>query len=78
MLKPSRRQRKKRGAERQILDAKLPLLNPAETELYRSNVMRGSYLSQDRPDLSDTIKGLARDMKTPNEGSMQRLKRLGK
>ena len=41
-------------------------------------VMRATYLSQDRPDLSYSTKELARDMQKPTEQSMTNLKRLGR
>jgi hypothetical protein len=66
----------KRSAEQQFRDAKSPLLDAAQSQQYRSHVMRAAYLAQDRPDLSDTTKSLARDMQTPREGSWARLKRL--
>ena len=40
--------------------------------------MRASYLSQDRADISEAVKCLARSMAKPREASMQELKRLAR
>ena len=40
--------------------------------------MRGAYLAQDDPSISECVKGLARFMNSPTENDFQRLKRLGR
>ena len=40
--------------------------------------MRASYLSQDRVDISEAVKCLARHMATPREASMMQVKRLAR
>ena len=68
----------KLSAERQLADAKAPAVSKTEEKIYRSVTMRASYLAQDCPDLSETVKTLARYMKEPNEAHFGRLKRLGR
>ena len=53
-------------------------LSPAQATLFRSLTMRAMYLSQDRPDISEPCKSLARSMSSPTESSMRDLKRLGR
>jgi hypothetical protein len=53
-------------------------LDDAQSKLYRSLVMRASYIGQDRPDLSYIASSLAKSMKTPRESDMMDLKRLGR
>ena len=43
---------------------------------FRSLVMRASYVAQDRPDISEAVKCLARRMHQPTESDYQDLKRL--
>lgn len=45
---------------------------------YRAFVARGNYLSQDRSDISFSVKELCRSMATPTEGDWTALKRLGR
>ena len=45
---------------------------------FRSAVMRGSYLAQDRLDLCESIKALAQRMQAPCTGDMVPLKRLAR
>ncbi|CAK9026272.1 unnamed protein product [Durusdinium trenchii] len=45
-------------------------LNAEDTKLFRSLTMRTAYLSQDRPDLANTAKNLARGMSQPKEWSI--------
>ena len=61
-----------------MMDAKTPALEPAEASRFRSLTMRIAYLAQDRVDLAETAKSLARHMQAPNEASWQRLKRAGR
>ena len=68
----------KRSVDRQILDSRSQALNPEWALKYRSLVMRAAYLSQDRPDIGECCKGLARHMQQPNEADLGRLKRLGR
>ena len=68
----------KRSVDQQLLDSKSPLLKGEQVALYRSLTMRAAYLAQDRPDLAEATKSLARHMKEPNEASFRMLVRLGK
>ena len=56
----------------------LPPLKAEQASKYRSLVMRCAYLSQDRVDLCESVKSLARFMSSPTEHSWTRLKRLGR
>ena len=69
-------EKKKAEDVAQMLAAKL--LDPAGSSMYRSLVMRGSYLAQDRMDIAESVKTLARHMVTPNEEDLRDLKRLGR
>ena len=52
---------------------------PAEmASQYRSLTMRAAYLSLDRPDLSESVKSLARHMQAPSDYAWSKLKRLGR
>ena len=53
-------------------------LSPADTSLFRSCVMRASFLSQDRADLGECVKCLAQGMSNPKQWRMQALKRMGR
>ena len=55
-----------------------PKLSASETSLYRSCVMRASFLSQDRADLGEFVKALAQGMAAPTRAHLQALKRLGR
>jgi len=55
-----------------------PELQPALATNYRSLVMRGQYLAQDRPDLSEGIKCLTRRMRNPRQCDWNDLKKLGR
>ena len=55
-----------------------PKLSAADTSLYRSCVMRASFLSQDRADIGESVKSLAQGMAAPTRGHMQSLKRLAR
>jgi hypothetical protein len=68
----------KKSSEQQMADAESPQLYAEEALRYRSVTMRSAYLAQDRPDLSNTTKGLARHMQQPTTAAMGRLKRLGR
>ena len=53
-------------------------LSDDQTFQYRAITARCNYISPDRPDLSFTVKELARHMSKPTKGEWQRLKRLGR
>lgn len=53
-------------------------LNAEDTKLFRSLTMRTAYLSQDRPDLANTAKNLARGMSQPKVFHFEKLKKLGR
>lgn len=55
-----------------------PELCGQDASKYRSAVMRASFLSQERADLSETVKRLAQGMATPRLGHWEMLKRLGR
>ena len=55
-----------------------PALPAEQSTLYRSVLMRASYMAQDRPDLAEAVKALSRRMVSPTLGDVQRLKRLGR
>ena len=57
---------------------KSPLLRGAQITRYRSLIHRTVYLAQDRADLSECAKHLARRNKEPREIDWQDLKRLGR
>jgi len=46
--------------------------------LYRSTTMRAAYLSQDRPDLQNAVRALAKGMSEPTERHLTALKRLAR
>ena len=60
----------KRTAEEQFRDWDSPALGPEAAKLYRSCAMRVAYLAQDRVDLEESSKTLARFMQQPNDGAM--------
>ncbi|CAK0839220.1 unnamed protein product, partial [Prorocentrum cordatum] len=68
----------KRSADKQMMDAKSAALGTAEASRFRSLTMRVAYLSQDRLDLAEASKTLARSMQTPTEASWLMLKRVGR
>ena len=57
----------KLSADQQMKDSKSPLLERERCEKFRSLTMRGSYLAQDRIDLNEASKNLARSMSAPRE-----------
>ena len=61
--------------EKQLLE---PPLGRAETTLFRSCLMRASFLSQDRADLPEAVKCLAQQMSTPSKSSVEELKHLAR
>lgn len=68
---------KKSALEAEAIERE-PALTPALATKFRSCVMRGAYLSQDRVDITEAVKSLAQAMKTPKPGDELRLKRLGR
>jgi hypothetical protein len=55
-----------------------PKLGSADHSSYRSVTMRGSYLAQDRTDLCESVKNLARSMQAPTQADLQDLKHFGR
>ena len=55
-----------------------PILHGKQTTTFRSGTMRCAYLAQDRVDISEAIKCLARAMSKPRAGHMTQLKRPAK
>lgn len=53
-----------------------PALPSAMHKMYRSGVMRMAYVAQDRPDISESVKCLARAMAAPHVEHLENLKRL--
>ena len=53
-------------------------LCPERVHVYRSTTMRAAFLSQDRPDLQQAVRVLAKGMSRPNEQHWQALKRLAR
>eukprot|EP00929_Paragymnodinium_shiwhaense_P048611 TRINITY_DN24555_c0_g1_i1.p1 TRINITY_DN24555_c0_g1~~TRINITY_DN24555_c0_g1_i1.p1 ORF type:complete len:587 (+),score=99.23 TRINITY_DN24555_c0_g1_i1:363-2123(+) len=68
----------KRSAEQQLKDAQSAPLSKSQASLFRSLTMKAAYLAQDRADIAEATKGLARSMQSPNEAAWERLRRLGK
>jgi hypothetical protein len=68
----------KLSSEAQYAEFNSAVLSPEQAQLYRSLTMRAAYLAQDRPDIGEATKRLARHMKTPTEGAFQNLKRLAR
>ena len=66
----------KKSVDQQMLESKNPILGKDLAKTYRSCVMRAAYLSQDRPDISHTVKDLARGMVNPTGSKWTDLKRL--
>ena len=64
--------------EQQVLRERSAKLGPSDATLYRSNVMRASFVAQDRADLGEAVKCLAQGMASPTEVHMGELKRLGR
>ena len=68
----------KKSVDQQMLESRSPILGKELSVKYRSSVMRAAYLSQDRPDISHSVKNLSRKMVNPTEASLGDLKRLGR
>jgi len=54
------------------------LLGGSDITAYRSLVMRGCYLAQDRPDIAYACKECARHMQNPNTRNWEMIKRVGR
>lgn len=76
--RPAATPRVKRSEEQEERRRGEPLLSKAEASLYRSNVMRASFIAQDRADLCEAVKVLARSMSKPTRSSMDELKHLAR
>eukprot|EP00972_Heterocapsa_arctica_P059609 8791310-Heterocapsa_arctica.AAC.1 len=63
--KPLATPRVKKSDEHEERRRDEPVLGRQDTILYRSNVMRASFLAQDRADLCEAVKALARHMAKP-------------
>ena len=55
-----------------------PILQGEKATLFRSGTMRCAYLAQDRVDISEAVKCLARAMSKPRAGHMTHLKRVAR
>ena len=53
-------------------------LEAADATMYRSCVMRLSFLAQDRADMGEPVKCLARSMAKPTPGSLRDLKKVAR
>ena len=53
-------------------------LEAREATIYRANVARANYLSQDRSDIQFSVKELCRKMSAPTKSDWQKLKRLAR
>ena len=69
-------EKKKQGEALKSME--MPPMNEAMQRSYRSITMRAAFLAQDRPDIAEATKSLARHMKAPNEAAWADLKRLGR
>ena len=70
--------RTKRSETEVFQGLETPALDRQGQKLYRSGVMRLSYLGQDRSDVQETAKCLAQRMKTPNEHDLSEMKRAAR
>ena len=76
--KPVKSPNEKITAEALAKRMELSEVEPDRVRQYRSLTMRAGFLAQDRPDLSETVKCLARKMKSPTEADFGDLKRLAR
>ena len=74
----ARTPRVKRTAESEGLRLQSPPLTGSAVTLFRSGVMRCSYLDQDRPNIAEAVRVLASSMATPLTGYLTELKRLAR
>ena len=68
---------KKKNSEVEAM-LKLQPMHEGKQREYRSLTMRAAFLAQDRPDIAEATKSLARNMKAPTDASWSDLKRLGR
>ena len=73
--KPAKTPGEKKKHSEVMKTLELPPLDEGMQKKYRSLTMRAAFLAQDRPDIAETTKCLARHMKTPNEAAFNDLKR---
>ncbi|CAE7372762.1 GIP, partial [Symbiodinium sp. CCMP2592] len=66
---------KKKGSDLKAMLESQPL-NAELAKQYRSHTMRAAFLAQDRPDIAEATKSLARHMKEPTEFAWADLKRF--
>ena len=66
--KPVKSPSEKLKSEEVLKRLELQLVQPAQISKYRSLVMRAAFLAQDRPDLSETVKCLARKAESNRSG----------
>ncbi|CAE7358585.1 unnamed protein product [Symbiodinium sp. CCMP2592] len=76
--KPVKSPNEKLKAEDVAKRLEMPTVAPDRISKYRSLVMRAAFLAQDRPDLSETVKCLARKMQGPTEADFGDLKRVAR
>ena len=76
--KPVKSPNEKLTAEALAKRLELDVVDPHRISQYRSLTMRAAFLAQDRPDLSETVKCLARKMQGPTEADFGDLKRLAR
>ena len=74
--KPAKTPGEKKKHSEVMKTLELPPLDEGMQKQYRSLTMRAAFLAQDRPDIAEATKCLARHMKTPNEAAFNDLKRL--
>ena len=76
--KPVKSPNEKLTAEALAKRRELDVVDPHRISQYRSLAMRAAFLAQDRPDLSETVKCLARKTQGPTEADFGDLKRLAR
>ena len=75
-VKPAKTPGDKKKHSEVMKTLELPPLDEGMQRKYRSLTVRAAFLAQDRPDIAETTKCLARHMKAPNEAAFNELKRL--
>ena len=55
-----------------------PALGPDDARTYRGVAARLNYISPDRPDIAYAVKEAARDMSSPRESSLRKLRKIGR
>ena len=69
-------EKKKHGEAMKTLE--LPPSDEGMQRQHRSLTVRAAFLAQDRPDIAEATKSLARHMKAPRESAFNDLKGLGR